>query len=80
MFVALGHHKRSSRRLAADKTSMFVPFRPLRNKRNKTEQTSAFFEARVTNSVTFRHSARNLDPCPTPKAPLASNGSEIGDK
>ncbi len=32
---------------------MFVPFRAARNKRNKTEQKSAFFEAAVTIYVTF---------------------------
>ncbi len=32
---------------------MFVPFRAWRNKRNKTEQKSAFFEAAVTIFVTI---------------------------
>ncbi len=32
---------------------MFVPFRAWRNKRNKTEQKSAFFEVVVTIFVTF---------------------------
>ena len=40
---------------AADKTSMFVPFRAEQNKRNKTEQKSAFLEVVLTTFVTFRH-------------------------
>ncbi len=91
----MSHHSSQTprRRLAADKTSMFVPFRAEQNNRNKTEQKSAFLEVVLTTFVTFRHFPSVFGKTWPPETSIlvpfrvrngtsvsGLHGSEIGDK